>query len=131
MLKKNSASRIQYQCDKCGVIKETPYSAFNRSNDCYCHKCKLGISGEPEVARYLIQFDQEEILDIYSNKIGNSSYEVYFKNFIAEAQGLNQNTFLELLPIAQSWNNGTGYYGDNPAEQDGALNLYINGVSGE
>jgi hypothetical protein len=68
---------------------------------------KLGISGEPEVARYLVQFDQEEILDIYSNKIKSSSYEVYFKNFIAEAQGLNQNTFLELLPIAQEWNNGT------------------------
>jgi hypothetical protein len=87
---------------------------------------KIGISGDPEVARYLIQFDQEEILDIYSNKIGNSSYEVYFKNFIAEAQGLNQNTFLELLPLAQSWNNGTGYYGDNPPEQDGASWTYAN-----
>ena len=87
---------------------------------------KLGISGTPEVARYLIQFDQEEILDVYSNKIGVNSYEVYFKNFIAEAQGLNQNTFLELLPIAQAWNNGTGYYLDNPAEQDGASWTYAN-----
>ena len=87
---------------------------------------KIGISGEPEVARYLIQFDQEEIIDIYSNKIGNNSYEVYFRNFIAEAQGLNQNTFLELLPIAQSWNNGTGYYLDNPAEQDGASWAFSN-----
>jgi hypothetical protein len=87
---------------------------------------KIGFSGTPEVARYLIQFDQEEILDIYSNKIGTNSYEVYFKNFIAEAQGLNQNTFLELLPVAQSWNNGTGYYGDNPIEQDGASWTYAN-----
>jgi hypothetical protein len=87
---------------------------------------KIGISGDPEVARYLIQFDQEEILDIYSNKIGTNSYEVYFKNFIAEAQGLNQNTFLELLPVAQSWNNGTGYYLDNPSEKDGASWAYAN-----
>ena len=54
LLKKNSASRIQYQCDKCGLIKETPYSAFNRSNDCYCHKCKLGISGEERVDESII-----------------------------------------------------------------------------
>ena len=45
---------------------------------------KIGLSGNPEVARYLIQFDQEEILDVYSNKIGTNPYEVYFKNFIAE-----------------------------------------------
>jgi hypothetical protein len=87
---------------------------------------KLGLDGSPQVARYLVQFDQDEILDIYSNKIGNDSYEVYFRNFIAEARGLNQNTFLELFPVAQSWNNGTGYYGDNPAEQDGASWTYAN-----
>jgi hypothetical protein len=86
----------------------------------------IDISGTPGVARYLIQFDQGEILDIYSNKIGNSSYDVYFKNFIADAQGLNQNTFLEIRPLAQSWNNGTGYYLDNPKETDGASWTYAN-----
>ena len=84
----------------------------------------IDISGAPGVARYLVQFDQNEILDIYSNKIGNSSYDVYFKNFIAEAQGLNQNTKLELLAAAQSWNNGTGYTLDNPQEVDGASWAY-------
>ena len=86
----------------------------------------IDISGTPGVARYLVQFDQNEILDIYSNKIGNSSYDVYFRNFIAEAQGLNQNTLLEILPLAQSWNNGTGYYLDNPKETDGASWTYAN-----
>lgn len=87
---------------------------------------KLDISGDPEVARYLVEFDQNEILDIRSNKIGNSQYNVYLKNFIAEAQGLNQNTSLEILPLAQSWNNGTGYYLDNPKEEDGASWAYSN-----
>jgi hypothetical protein len=87
---------------------------------------KIGISGDPEVARYLIQFDQEEILDIYSNKIGNNSYDVYFKNFIAEAQGINQNTLLEIVPLAQSWNNGTGYYLDNPISTNGASWAFSN-----
>jgi hypothetical protein len=87
---------------------------------------RIGIDGNPQVSRYLVQFDQDEILDIYSNKIGSSSFDVYFRNFIAEAQGLNQNTFLELLPVAQAWNNGTGYYLDNPPEEDGASWQFAN-----
>jgi hypothetical protein len=85
---------------------------------------KIGTSGTPEVARYLIQFDQEEILDIYSNKIGSSSFDVYLKNSIAEAQGISQNTLLEILPVAQSWNNGTGYRLNNPISTNGASWAY-------
>jgi hypothetical protein len=81
---------------------------------------KLGVDGNPEVARYLVQFDQNEINDIVTNKISGATSSIYLKNFIAEAQGLNQNTTLEILPLAQSWNNGTGYYLDNPKETDGA-----------
>lgn len=81
---------------------------------------KLDLSGAPEVARYLIQFDQNEINDVITNKINGNTSSIYLKNFIAEAQGLNQNTSLEILPLAQSWNNGTGYYLDNPKEEDGA-----------
>jgi hypothetical protein len=87
---------------------------------------KLGISGDPEVARYLVQFDQTEIQDIITNKIDGNQYNIYLKNFIAEVQGINQNTLLEILPIAQSWNNGTGYYLDNPQEQNGASWTYAN-----
>jgi hypothetical protein len=87
---------------------------------------KLGLDGNPEAARYLVQFDQNEISDIFSDKISGSQYNIYFKNFIAEAQGLNQNTSLEILPLAQSWNNGTGYYLDNPKETDGASWTYSN-----
>jgi hypothetical protein len=81
---------------------------------------KLDLSGAPEVARYLIQFDQNEINDVITNKINGNTSSIYLKNFIAEAQGLNQSTSLEILPLAQSWNNGTGYYLDNPKEEDGA-----------
>lgn len=85
---------------------------------------KLGLDGNPEVARYLVQFDQNEINDVITNKINGATSSVYLKNFIAEAQGLNQNTTLEILPLAQSWNNGTGYYLDNPKETDGASWTY-------
>jgi hypothetical protein len=103
------------------------YSTMNTGLDAILEASnKVGIAGDPEVARYLIQFDQDEILDIYSNKVGNNSYEVFFRNSIAETQGISQNTFLELLPIAQSWNNGTGYYLDNPIEDNGASWAYSN-----
>ena len=87
---------------------------------------KLNLSGNPDVARYLVKFDTNEITDIITNKISGSTYDVYFKNFIAEAQGLNQNTSLQILPIAQSWNNGTGYTLDSPIVEDGSSWAYSN-----
>jgi hypothetical protein len=91
---------------------------------------KLGSDGAPNVARYLIQFDNTEILDVINNKISGSSYDIYLKNFVSEVQGINQDTTLELRTVAQSWNNGTGYTLDNPMTSDGAswgYSTYING----
>ena len=84
----------------------------------------LDISGNPDVSRYLIKFDTAEIIDIISNKISGSSYDIYFKNFIAEAQGINLDTSLEILPVAQDWNNGTGYYLDSPITENGSSWAY-------
>jgi hypothetical protein len=80
----------------------------------------LNSAGSPTVSRYLTQFDNEEIQDIISNKINGNLYQIYLKNFIATAQGISTDTSLEIYPIAQSWNNGTGYYLDSPQEQNGA-----------
>jgi hypothetical protein len=87
---------------------------------------KLGLDGTPDVARYLVQFDNNEIQDIINNKISGSSYKTYLKNFIAEAQGINLDTSLEIHPVAQSWNNGTGYYLDIAQETDGASWIFSN-----
>jgi hypothetical protein len=87
---------------------------------------KLNLDGTPDISRYLVQFSQNEINDIITNKVSSSQYNIYLKNFIAEAQGLNQNTSLEILPLAQSWNNGTGYYLDNPKETNGSSWAYSN-----
>ena len=61
---------------------------------------QIGINGTPDVARYLIQFDTSEIQDVIDNKISNRSSSIYLKNFIAEAQGINQNTKLEIRDAA-------------------------------
>jgi len=80
----------------------------------------LGVDGNPGVARYLTQFDQEEINDVIDNKINGAEYSVYLRNFIATAQGINATTAFEVYPIAQQWNNGTGHYLDSPQITDGA-----------
>lgn len=85
---------------------------------------RLDISGTPDIARYLIQFDTNEIQDIIDNKIAGNSSSIYLKNFIAEAQGVNQNTLLEVRATAQEWNNGSGYTLDNPIVEDGVSWMY-------
>jgi hypothetical protein len=80
---------------------------------------QLGLNGTPDIARYLIQFDTNEIQDIFNNKIVGRSSSIYLKNFIAEAQGINQNTKLEIRATAQEWNNGNGYTLDSPIVEDG------------
>jgi hypothetical protein len=86
----------------------------------------LNLGGSPTVARYLIQFDNDEIQDIINNKINGDLFDVYLKNFISTAQGISTDTSLEIYPIAQSWNNGTGYYLDSPQNTTGASWYYSN-----
>ena len=85
---------------------------------------QINLDGTPDVARYLIQFDNNEIQDIINNKIAGDNYSIYLKNFIAEAQGINQNTLLEVRATAQAWNNGNGYTLDSPIVEDGVSWTY-------
>ena len=80
----------------------------------------------PMVARYLMQFDTDEIKDVINSKIGTKSYDVFLRNFIATARGMNQDTQIEFHPLAQAWNNGTGHYLDNPDVDNGASWAYSN-----
>ena len=101
------------------------YPAMNTGLDAICevsNKLNTLVAGEtPMITRYLTQFDTGEIQNVINNKIGiNSEFNVYLKNFISEAQGLNQTTKLEIRPVAQEWNNGTGHYLDKPEVDNGA-----------
>jgi len=74
----------------------------------------------PSVARSLIQFDSDEIVDVIDNKINSNDYNIYLKSFIATAQGITQTSTLEVFPLSnQTWNNGTGQFLDSPTTKDG------------
>jgi len=86
----------------------------------------ITLEGTPDVARFLTQFDSNEIVDIIDNKINGSTWDVHFKGFIASAQGISSEYDVEIYPVAQDWNNGTGEFGDSPETQDGISWTYSN-----
>jgi hypothetical protein len=97
------------------------YPYLNSGLDAICEVSNLiDLSGTPGVSRYLTQFDNDEIKNIISDKIDGNLYSIHLRNFISTAQGINLNVYLEVNPLAQSWNNGTGHYLDSPQLDDGA-----------
>jgi hypothetical protein len=79
----------------------------------------ITLEGTPDISRFLMQFPTEEIVDIIDNKISGSSWNVYLKSFVATAQGISTDYTLEIYPVAQDWNNGTGEFLDMPQTTDG------------
>jgi len=79
----------------------------------------IAVDSNPQVARYLTEFVQDEIEDVINNKIKGAEWDVDFKSYIATAQGIVEATDLSVHPIAQYWYNGTGTYLDQPLTTDG------------
>jgi len=79
----------------------------------------IGVDGTPDIARFLTQFDTDQIVDVIDNKINGNIFDVNFRTFIAEASGISNTQKLEILPVGQPWNNGTGEFGDSPEVTDG------------
>ena len=79
----------------------------------------IAVASNPQVARFLTEFVQDEIEDVINNKISGSQWDVNFKSFIATAQGIVEATNISVHPLAQYWYNGTGKYLDIPQTTDG------------
>jgi hypothetical protein len=86
----------------------------------------FAMNTSPQVARALVKFVDSEINDVITNLVNGASWDAYFKLFIATAQGIVEDSTLEVWPAAVSstpsigWNNGTGTYLDQPLTTDGA-----------
>jgi len=85
----------------------------------------------PQVSRFLIKFDQNQIEDILVNKVQNSTYQTNLKCYIAKAQGIIFDTEIEVYPISGSWNNGNGTYLDSPFTTNGVSWDFITFKDGE
>ena len=75
--------------------------------------------GVPYVCRYLIEFSTTEITDILNNRVGDSSFATYLRNYSALVTALNTDSKLEVKTISGSWDMGTGVLGYNPPVENG------------
>ena len=69
--------------------------------------------------------DRNEINNIIDNKINGLSWSGSLKMVIANAQGVNLDTKIEIFPTSDEWGNGTGEFGDSPAVENGVSWKYI------
>jgi len=71
------------------------------------------------VSRFLIKFEQSDIDYVYDNIVGQRSSSAHLVSYVATAEGVAQESVLEVFPVAYDWLNGTGHYLDNPQTQNG------------
>ncbi len=85
----------------------------------------FAMNTSPQVARALVKFVNSEIAATLEGLVDGKPWDAYFKLFIATAQGVVEDSIIEVWPAAVSptgstWNNGTGTYLDQPLTEDGA-----------
>ena len=87
---------------------------------------ETSLSNNTSVSRYVSQYDQGEIDYIFDELIGENNYQINLRNFVATAESINQESKIEIFPLAFPWTNGTGYYLNSPQTQDGVSWAYQN-----
>jgi hypothetical protein len=91
----------------------------------------FAVNTNPQAARYLVQFDQDEINSVFNTYVSNSQWSADLKCFIATAQSINVDYTLKVHAVSGSWGMGTGKYLDQPISTDGTSwqwRTYANGA---
>jgi len=86
----------------------------------------FAISSSAQVARFLIKFNQDDITNTLNNLVSGSDWSANLNLYIATAQSINTDYYLEVFPVYGSWGMGTGQYLDNPISTNGVSWLYQN-----
>jgi hypothetical protein len=82
------------------------------------------IDNRGEVARSLIKFPQQDILNIFNTKVSGSSYSASLKLYLADATQIPLDYTLFCHPVSMSWNMGTGRAANLPTSSDGVSWTY-------
>ena len=79
-----------------------------------------GTNGQdPQVSRFLIEFDLNEILNVIDTTASGSTTKSFLRVFNANSRGLTSTTTLLVNAIGQNWNMGTGTYLPDPIIKNG------------
>ena len=102
----------------------TIYSRYPSQNTGLDSIIETSTDKNAKLSRYLIQFSQDEINSLIDNKIGTSSMQVNLKTYINAIENLNTDTTVEVFPISDTWNMGTGRFNDSPQTENGCSWAY-------
>lgn len=76
-------------------------------------------SGTGRTKRTIVKFATSEIQSVVNSKVGSSSWNAYLRGYLAEANELPVSHSLFVYPISDTWENGTGKFGDLPIDKSG------------
>ena len=121
----------------------TLYSAYPTQNtglDSIVESSTTVIPDNAESSRFMIKFSTIEINNTINNIISGSvtdatgslltsskDFESNLRSFIAEVNGLSDDTTLEIYPIAEAWAMGSGRLNNDPIVTDGCSWTYKDG----
>jgi hypothetical protein len=75
-------------------------------------------------SRILIQFDQEEIMNVFSEITSTStssgSWNAYLRVYASQVESLPTVVPIVVNPVSQNWDQGTGRLANSPATKNGA-----------
>jgi hypothetical protein len=90
----------------------------------------FALSSSAQVARFLVKFNQDQIVSVLDNLVDGADWTSNFQLFIATAQSINLDYDLHIYPASGSWGMGTGKYLDNPISTDGVSWVWQNYANG-
>lgn len=76
--------------------------------------------------RTLIQFDTAELQDVINNKAGGGTVRTDLHMYLSYANELPIEFNMNCYPLAESWDEGTGKFGDTPTNKTGCSWNYRN-----
>lgn len=85
----------------------------------------------PQASRFLVKFSSLEISNTINNIITTPQWVSNLRCFTANVTALNSDTTIEIYPVSQSWNMGTGKSGTVPEISNGASWIWKNYKDGE
>ena len=102
----------------------TEYPSANTGRDEIIEASTYIKNDAAQASRYLIQFTSEDMDGVIADKINDSNFQVFLRNYAANVQRLNLESQLEIYSISGSWNMGTGKFADTPKTEDGVSWTY-------
>jgi hypothetical protein len=110
----------------------TIYSRYPSRNTGLDSIIEASVDKDAELSRYLVQFSQNEINTLIDTTISSSygtsgsfeKIEANLKSYISNIKNLNTDTTLEIFPISDTWNMGTGHFNDTPETDNGCSWVY-------